>query len=43
MKKAASEAEHAGAADDAEADQEPQGVTDAENEVLLLRCRSEAL
>jgi translation initiation factor IF-3 len=32
MKKAASEAEHAGAADDAEADQEPQGVTDAENE-----------
>ena len=33
MKKAASEAEHAGAAaDGAEADQEPQGVTDAENE-----------
>ena len=32
MKKAASEAEHEGAAGDAEADQESQGVTDAENE-----------
>ena len=32
MKKAASEAEHEGAGDDAEADQESQGVTDAENE-----------
>ena len=32
MKKAASEAEHDGAGADAEADQESQGVTDAENE-----------
>ena len=32
MKKAASEAEHEGAGDDVAAEQEPQGVTDAENE-----------
>jgi translation initiation factor IF-3 len=32
MKKAASEAEHEGAGDDAAAELEPQGVTDAENE-----------